>query len=253
MIDTHCHVNFEDYDGDRDEVVERAKAKLNGFIDSGFGYESNIKSLKQSKEYEGFAYSTFGFHPVSSQNCTQKELDDVTEQVITHMDEIVAIGEVGMDYYYCTDKTLRERQKEIFLEFVNIANEYRKPLVIHGRDAEKKIFNILEDYDDIPRVVFHCYGGSSKLARRIADKDEYYMSCSTQVCYSKAHQELFSKIPLERILTETDSPYLAMTKEERNEPANVALAVEKLAEIQNTDVSIIDETTEANAHHVFGI
>jgi TatD DNase family protein len=79
------------------------------------------------------------------------------------------------------------------------------------------------------------------------------MSCSTQVCYSKAHQELFSKIPLERILTETDSPYLAMTKEERNEPANVALAVEKLAEIQNTDVSIIDETTEANAHHVFGI
>ena len=79
------------------------------------------------------------------------------------------------------------------------------------------------------------------------------MSCSTQVCYSTAHQELFSKIPLERILTETDSPYLAMTKEERNEPANVALAVEKLAEIQNMDVSIIDETTEANAHHVFGI
>ena len=139
------------------------------------------------------------------------------------------------------------------MEFVELADEYKKPLVIHGRDAEKKIFNILEDYDDIPRVVFHCYGGSAKLARRIADKDEYYMSCSTQVCYSKAHQELFSKIPLERILTETDSPYLAMTKEERNEPANVALAVEKLAEIQNMDVSIIDETTEANAHHVFGI
>ena len=130
MIDTHCHVNFKDYDEDRDEVVERAKSRLNGFIDSGFGYESNIKSLEQSREYDGFAYSTFGFHPVSSQNCTQKELDDVKEQVITHMDEIVAIGEVGMDFYYCTDKALRERQKEIFLEFVNIANEYRKPLVI---------------------------------------------------------------------------------------------------------------------------
>ncbi len=253
MIDTHCHVNFEDYDEDRGELIERAKSKLTAFIDSGFGYQSNIKSLELSREYPGFVYSTFGYHPVSSQNFPDSELQKVKEQLISHLDEIVAIGEVGMDFYYCTDKALRERQREIFLNFVELADEYKKPLVIHGRDAEKKIFNILKDYDDIPKVVFHCYGGSSKLARRIADKDDYYMSCSTMVSYSKAHQELFSNIPLERILTETDSPYLAMTKEERNEPVNVSLAVEKLAEIQNIDVETVNEVTENNAKYVFGI
>jgi len=253
MIDTHCHVDFEEYDADREKVIERAKDKLSAFIDSGISLETNERVLNLSKKYEGFIYPSFGFHPVSSQDSTDEEVAEAQKHLISHLDDIVAIGEVGMDFFYCKDKTLRNRQKEIFLSFVNLANEYEVPLLIHGRDCERKIFNILEDYDDIPRVIFHCYGGSLKTARRIMDKDDYYISCSTMICYSERHQEMFKEIPLDIVLTETDSPYLAMTKEERNEPANVELAVKKLAEIQNTDVSTVDEITDKNAKYVFGI
>lgn len=253
MIDTHCHIDFDEFDSDREEVISRAREKLNAIVNSGYGLESNEKALALSKKYEGFVYPTFGFHPVSSQNSPQEEIDAAHKQMIEHLDEILAVGEVGMDFFYCTDKAMRLRQQEIFMGFVELANEYKKPLLIHGRDCERKIFNLIQDYDDIPKVIFHCYGGSLKTARRMLDKDNYYISCSTMVCYSQRHQELFREIPIERILTETDSPYLAMTKDERNEPLNVQRAVNKLAELQDLDVAYVDETTEKNARKVFGI
>ena len=250
MIDTHCHIDFDEFDEDRKDVMARAKEKLNAVINSGYGLESNAKALALSKEYEGFVYPTFGFHPVSSQNSPQEEIDAAHNQMIEHLDEILAVGEVGMDFFYCADNTMRARQQEIFTGFIEIANEYEKPLLIHGRDCEKKIFNLLKDYDGIPKVIYHCYGGSLKTAKKILDMDDHYLSCSTMVCYSQRHQDLFKEIPLERILTETDSPYLAMTREERNEPANVALAVEKLAELHECDVSDVGATTEKNARYV---
>ena len=253
MIDTHCHIDFEDFDKDREDVIKRAKDKLDCIIASGFSKKSNENVLKLSKEYEGLIYPTFGFHPVSSQNCSDEELSDAHVHLIENLDSIVAVGEVGMDYYYVTDKALRERQKEIFESFLDIANEYRVPIVMHVRDCEKKAVNIIEDYDDIPYFVFHCYGGSFKTAKRIMDKGNAYMSFSTMLCYSKQHQDLIEKIDLDYILTETDSPYLAMTKEDRNEPANVVNAVHKIAELKGIGVSDVDEITTANARNVFKI
>ena len=179
MIDTHCHIDFDEFDEDRDKVISRAKEKLNAVINSGYGLESNAKALALSKEYEGFVYPTFGFHPVSSQNSPQEEIDAAHKQMIEHLDEILAVGEVGMDFFYCTDKALRARQQEIFTGFIEIANEYKKPLLIHGRDCEKKIFNLLKDYDDIPKVIYHCYGGSLKTARKILDMEDHYLSCQS--------------------------------------------------------------------------
>ncbi|MBQ6813812.1 MAG: TatD family hydrolase [Methanobrevibacter sp.] len=253
MIDTHCHIDFEEFDKDRNDVIERAKGKLNAVINSGYSIESNQKVLELSQEYKDFVYPTFGFHPVSSQKSTEEEINAAHKQFVENLDNILAVGEVGMDFYYCTDKAMRKRQQEIFLGFVEIANDNQVPLLIHGRDCERKIFNLLSDYKDIPKVIFHCYGGSLKVARRILDVDDYYLSCSTMVTYSKHHQELFKEIPIERILTETDSPYLAMTKDERNEPYNVRLVVEKLAELKEMDVSDVDQQTEKNARYVFGI
>ena len=253
MIDTHCHIDFEDFNEDREEVIKRAKDKLDCIVASGFSKESNSNVLNLSKKYEGFIYPTFGFHPVSSQNCTDEELADAHTHLTENLDDIVAVGEVGMDYYYVTDKALRERQKEIFLSFLDIANDYRVPIVMHVRDCEKKAVNIIEDYDDIPYFVFHCYGGSFKTAKRIMDRGNAYMSFSTMLCYSRPHQELVEKIDLDYILTETDSPYLAMTKDERNEPANVVNAVKKIAELKDMDVNIVDEITTKNARDIFKI
>ena len=128
MIDTHCHIDFEDYDNDREDVIKRAKDKLDFVIASGFNRQSNQNVLELSKEYEGFIYPTFGFHPVSSQNSTDEELNDAQNHLIDNLSDIVAVGEVGMDYYYVTDKALRERQQEIFTSFLNLANEYKVPL-----------------------------------------------------------------------------------------------------------------------------
>jgi len=253
MIDTHCHIDFEDFDSDREEVIKRAKDKLDHVIVSGYSNESNMKVLQLSKEYEGFIYPTFGFHPVSSQNATEEDLKIAHENIRNHLDDILAIGEVGMDYYYVTDKELRERQQEIFRSFLELADEYKVPIVMHVRDCEKKAVNIIDEYENIPYFVFHCYGGSLKTAKRIMNRDDSYMSFSTMLCYSKHNQDLIEKIDLDYVLTETDSPYLAMTKEERNEPANVVNAVHKIAEIKGMDVSTVDEITTNNARKIFKI
>ena len=253
MIDTHCHIDFEDFDCDREDVIKRAKDKLDHVIVSGYSNDSNMDVLKLSRDYEGFIYPTFGFHPVSSQNATQKDIDIAHNNIKNHLNDILAIGEVGMDYYYVTDKALRERQQEIFRGFLELADEYRVPIVMHVRDCEKKAVNIIEDYENIPYFVFHCYGGSLKTAKRIMNRDDSYMSFSTMLCYSKHHQDLIEKIDLDYVLTETDSPYLAMTKEERNEPANVVKAVHKIAEIKDMDVETVDEITTSNARKIFKI
>ena len=176
MIDTHCHIDFEDFDDDREDVIKRAKDKLDHVIVSGYSNDSNMKVLQLSKDYENFIYPTFGFHPVSSQNATEEEIKTAHENVVKHLDEIVAVGEVGMDYFYVTDKALRERQQEIFTGFLNLANEYEKPIVMHVRDCEKKAVNIIADYDNIPYFVFHCYGGSLKTAKRIKNMGNAYIS-----------------------------------------------------------------------------
>lgn len=252
-MDTHCHIDFEDFNDDREEVIKRARSKLDNVIVSGYSNSSNMEVLKLSKEYEGFIYPTFGFHPVSSQNASDDEIKQAHENIKNNLTDIVAIGEVGMDYFYVTDKALRERQQEIFRSFLELANEYKVPIVMHVRDCEKKAVNIIEDYDNIPYFVFHCYGGSLKTAKRIMNRDNAYMSFSTMLCYSKHHQDLIEKIDLDYILTETDSPYLAMTKEERNEPVNVVNAVHKIAELKNMDISMVDEITTSNARKIFKI
>ncbi|MBR5954667.1 MAG: TatD family hydrolase [Methanobrevibacter sp.] len=253
MIDTHCHIDFEEYDNDRDEVVSRAKDKLDAVIVSGIGYESNKGVLDLCDEYKNFIYPSFGYHPVSSQNCSDEELKLAHSHLIDNINNIVAIGEVGMDYFYVKDKAMREKQKEIFLSFIEIANEYKVPLLMHVRDCEKKALNIVLEYDDIPYVIFHCFSGSAKTARRIMEKDNYFMSFSTMLCYSKQHQDLIKDISLDHILTETDSPYLAMTKDKRNEPVNVVNAVNKIAEIQNEDMETVDGITTSNARKIFKI
>ena len=138
MIDTHCHIDFEEYDDDRDKVIKRAREKLDAIIVSGISLESNHDVIKLSDKHASFIYPSLGFHPVSSQNCSDSELKESQKHLIDNIKNIVAIGEVGMDFFYVKDKSLRERQKEIFTKFIEIANDYKVPLLMHVRDCEKK-------------------------------------------------------------------------------------------------------------------
>ena len=125
MIDTHCHIDFEDYNNDRTDVIKRAKEKLDAVINSGTNLEGNQTVLNLSKENEGFIYPTFGFHPVTSQECTAEELHEAQKHLIDNIDDIVAIGEVGMDFFYVKDKSLRakkNRRRSIFYQKNDIYN-----------------------------------------------------------------------------------------------------------------------------------
>ncbi|MCC7554454.1 MAG: TatD family hydrolase [Methanobacteriaceae archaeon] len=252
MIDTHCHIDFEDFSNDRDEVIKRCKNNLTALINSGTSLEGNKNALKLSLEHKNFIYPSFGYHPITSQDKTKEDLKIAQKHMIDNLDNIVAIGEVGMDYFYTKDKFLRAKQNEIFESFAKLSNEYEIPLLIHGRDCEKKVYNIVKDYKNIPEVIFHCYSGSLKTARKLLDEN-YYISFSTMICYSEHHQELANEIPIENILTETDSPYLAMTREERNEPSNVINAAQKISEIQEIDFNEVDKITTNNAKKVFNL
>ena len=253
MIDTHFHIYFEEYDEDRDEVINRAKQVLDYIIDSGTNPISNKYVVELSKKYSNFLYPTYGYYPVSSEKRTNDEINSAYDYLINHLDDYVAIGEVGMDYFFVRDKSLREKQKKVFTGFVEIANEYEKPLLIHGRNCDKKVLNIVNDYENIPYVIFHCFSGSLKTAKRIMEHDNYFMSFSTMVCYSKHHQDLIKDIPVENIVVETDSPFLALTKEERNEPAFVLRGAKKISEIKNISYDYVDEVTTYNAKKVFGL
>ena len=252
MIDIHCHLDFEDYNSDRDEVIERAKNKLTAIINSGTSYEGNKVVLKLSKKYNGFIYPTLGFHPINSGKTSDVDIKIAIDHITEHINDFVAIGEVGMDYFYIKDKGERERQKEIFKQFADLAEIHKKPILIHCRDAEKKAFNIIKEYDNIPSVIFHCYSGSLKTADKLVDNG-YYMSFANMLSYSKQHQELIKNIPIENILTETDSPYLSTNRGERNEPYNVYKTIYKIAEIKGIDLDLADKITENTAKNVFNI
>ena len=252
MIDTHCHIDFKPFNKDREEVLKRTKEELTAIVNSGTSYKGNQGVLKLAKENSNFLYPSFGFHPVSSGQSSKNDIKIAMDHMVKHLDDIVGIGEVGMDYFHVKDKKEREKQGKIFESFAELANEHEVPLIIHGRDCEKKAYNIIKKFNSIPEVIFHCYSGSLKTANKLVDEG-YYLSFSTMISYSKHHQELAKDIPLENILTETDSPYLAPKRGERNEPRNVAKVIEILAKINEEKVDVIDKITEKNAKKVFNI
>lgn len=251
MIDTHCHVDFEEYDDDREDVILKSKDRLSAIVNSGTSSEGNVNVLKLSEEYSDFIYPTLGFHPIRSCELPDDEINTGVKFIEANIDRIVGIGEVGMDFFYVKDKSLRQRQMDIFEIFVGLAVEYGLPLVIHARDADKKAFNIVEQYSSLEDVVFHCYGGSLKTARRIMDSG-YFISFSTMACYSERHQDLIREVPLDFILTETDSPYLSPFGD-RNVPFNVCEVGKLISEIKGVDFSVVDRCTERNARSVFKI
>lgn len=252
MIDTHCHIDFKDFNKNRDEVIKRAQNKLNCIINSGVTLGGNRRTLKLSEEYNNFIFPAFGFHPVNSSKSDQSVVEEVIEELHENIDKAVAIGEVGMDYFHVKDSEGRKRQEKIFNQFAGLAQEYELPLIVHARDSEDRAFKIVKKYKSIPEVIFHCYSGSIETAAKIIE-EEFYTSFSTMICFSKHHQMLAEEISLEYILTETDSPYLSPFKGKKNEPAFVEEAVKKIAEIKEIKFSKADKITEKNAKKVFSI
>jgi len=252
MIDTHCHVDFKDFNKTRDEVIKRAQEKLTAIINSGASLGGNRRTLELIDKYRGFLYGTLGFHPVNASKADSVVVDEVLDEVNLNVDKAVAIGETGLDFYHVKDNEARKRQINVFESFIDLACEYEMPLVVHARDAESKAFDIIKRYNSLQDVVFHCYGGDAKTANAIIEEG-YYISFSTMVCFSSHHQNLVEDPPLSNILTETDSPYLSPFEGIRNEPAFVEEAIKKIADIKSISLEEVGKTTQKNARDVFGL
>lgn len=242
-VDAHCHLDFDQFDDDREEVVSTAKKKLEFVVNAGSNIEHNKAALELADKYPDFIIPTLGLHPCYTDNFDQ--LDEVKEQIREH--DPVAVGEIGLDHHHVEDNKLRERQEEVFRELLALAETLQKPVVIHSRNAENKAVEILKEYD-LPDVMLHCFNGSPELAED-AVENGMTIGVTTQVLYSNLVQQIVDRLKTEDMLLETDSPYLY--RGERNEPANVVESAEKIAELKSINAEEVFESTTSNARRIF--
>ncbi|XRO77089.1 TatD family hydrolase [Methanocaldococcus sp. 10A] len=239
-VDAHCHIEDKAFNKNRDEVIERAKKEKVIIITSGASLGGCLRALKFKKKYN--IYLTLGYHP-SRVKADNKVVEKVYNLIRDNENEILAVGEIGMDI---KDENY-ERQEEIFKKFLSLAIELDKPIVVHARGFERKIFDIAKDKVNI---MFHCYSGDVELAKKII-KEEHLISISTLVCFSEHHKKLVESIDLDYLTTETDSPYLSLIKGAKNEPKNVKLVVEEIAKIKEMDVEEVADIIYKNTCKFF--
>ncbi len=244
LIDVHAHLDFPQFDRDRDSVVRNAKDNEIFIINSGIGRDGIEKTMKLVSEYDNVK-ATLGLSPTEFNTQIIEETIDLIRK---YRDRIVGIGEVGLDYYWVKDSEKRRTELENFRRFIDLAEELDLPLVIHSRDAEGDVINELKR-KNLPALL-HCFGGTLKQAED-AISFGCLISIPTNVVYSKQKQLLSKEIPLESMVLETDSPYLAPVPKTRNEPVNVRLSAEKIAEIRGIELSAVEDITTNNARSFF--
>jgi TatD DNase family protein len=245
MIDIHCHLCFPGSYKNVNQVVLRARKEMAGIIVSSARYDEGLRVLELAGKNKGFIFPTLGFHPTEGTNH-----EGVLELIEKNRDRIVGIGECGLDYHWEKDPQKRAEQKKIFQKFIDIAKGMNLPLVIHSWDAEQECFDMVRDSG--LGCVFHCYSGSRELAQQILDKG-FWISVSTQVCFSKHHKKLVKLIPLEKILLETDAPWLSPNKPEPNYPWNIKISAEKIADIKRVSNEDVLEYARKNAIRFFSL
>lgn len=242
-IDSHCHLDFEQFDEDREQVVQRTEEKLEMIVNPGANPEHNKKSYKLSKEFPNFVKFNTGLHPVYTDDFDS--IETVKKQVTRF--EPPAIGEIGLDHHHVEEPDVRRKQRRVFEEMLELAENKSLPVVLHTRDAEGQVLDILENYS-LEDVFLHCFNGSPEEIEYAMDQG-YFVGVTTQVLYSKSVQELTRFIDLDRLLLETDSPYLY--RGSRNEPLNILESAEKIAEIKNIDKKEVLQVSSKNSRNFF--
>ena len=248
VIDSHCHLDFPKFNKDRETAIQRARdAGVEQMINSGVDPKTNISTLELAQKYD-YIHATLGFSPHLSAEATDEQVHSMLNFIEDHVNEIVGIGEAGLDYHYFTSNAERDRQIEVFKQVIELADKYNKPLVIHGREAEDIALRLSGHLD---KVVFHCYGGNLETMSNIVDAG-HFISVPTLVCFSEHHREIAREVPLEHMLLETDSPYLSPRKG-RNEPAFVLDSLPWIAKLKEIEEKEIADITRKNTIRVFGL
>ena len=253
LIDTHVHLNADQYDEDLQPVIDRAlEAGVDRMIVVGFDEKTITRTMELIEQYD-FIYGVIGWHPVDAIDFTEDNYNWIKE-LATH-DKIVAIGEMGLDYHW--DKSPKDVQKSVFRRQIALAKELKKPIVIHNREATQDVVDILKE-ENAAEVggVMHSFSGSKEICDEIL-KLNFIISLGGPVTFKNAKQpkEVAQHVPLDKLIVETDAPYLTPHpyRGKRNEPAYVKLVAEQIAELRGISYEALAAATTQNAEKLFGL
>ncbi|HLR79524.1 MAG TPA: TatD family hydrolase [Bacillota bacterium] len=253
LFDTHVHLNAKQFKRDREEVIQRAfRNGVQYMVVVGFNQETIPLALEIAEQYETI-YAAVGWHPVDAIDMTDEDLTWI-EELSAHP-KVVAIGEMGLDYHW--DHSPRDVQKEVFRKQIHLAKKVQMPIIVHNREATEDIIEILreEGAEDVGGIM-HCYNDSVRYVEACLDMN-FYISLGGTVTFKNAPlpQEVAAHVPLDRLLIETDAPYLAPhpNRGKRNEPAYVQLVAQKIADIRKIPIEKVREVTTKNAFDLFGL
>ena len=257
LVDTHTHLYAEEFDADRDQMLANAMAQgIQKFFLPNIDSRSIAVMKELAKNYPEHCYAMMGLHPCSVNESVEEELAVIKQQLFS--EKYCAVGEIGIDLYW--DKTFIEQQKQAFRTQIQWAIELNLPISIHCRNAFDEIYDILREYcepnkDNGLKGIFHCFSGNTAQANKIIELG-FYLGIGGVVTFKNSGlDKVVQAIELNKIVLETDSPYLAPTphRGKRNESAYIALIAQKVAEIKNCSIEQVAEQTTANAQQVFGI
>ena len=253
MIDTHCHIDGEEFVEDIDEVIARAReAGVQAIGVPGINLQSLDTVVSVCKRYPGYCYPMLGLHPED----VKADWREVLDKIKPRLTDAIAIGEVGLDYYW--SREFEKEQLEAFEEQVRWSVELQLPLMIHCRKAQNEMVAIIKRYEkELPGGVFHCFTGNEHEAEELLQFDRFVLGIGGVSTFKKSHlpEVLPAVVPLDRIVLETDSPYMAPVPKrgERNEPAFVAYVLKKLAEAYGVSEEELAQKTNDNCKKVLNI
>src|SRR4030043_37953 len=251
LIDTHCHLEMDEFSPDRDEVIKRAKdAGIEAIITIGSDLKGNIGGLELSKKYDSI-YSSVGFHPHDAKDFTEDIFNQI--KIWVKREKVVAIGEIGLDYHY--DNSPREIQRGVFIKQLQFAKEINFPVIIHSREAKIDTLEIIKE-SGINKGVLHCFSGDIDMAER-AMAMGFYISIAGPVTFKNARKpkEIAKMIPDDYLLIETDAPYLTPEpfRGRRNEPSYIVHTAKAIAELRGITLEDLSRITTINAKRLFKI
>jgi len=250
LTDTHCHLFYDQIKNDLEDVLERAKNMgVDRFICVATNLDNAEECLALSKAYDNI-FASVGIHPHDAKNAPKDYIKRIYNFI--QKDEIVAIGEMGLDYFRNISNP--ETQKEIFRSQMKIAEDLNKPVIFHNRDADQDVLSILKDFPSVTGVA-HCFSSNENTAKKLIDLG-YYISFSGNLTFKNSHlPKVAVNLPLERLLVETDCPYLSPVpyRGKSNEPGRARFVAEKLSEIFNLPFEVIARATTENATNLFNL
>ena len=258
FFDSHSHYNDEKFDQDREQIIEETyKSGVTKFVCAGYNIPSSIKALEISKKYE-FIYSICGISPndiPQSEEELWKNISEISKIAINNKGKkLVAIGEIGLDYYW--NKENKELQKQAFAKQIELANKLELPIVIHSRDASIDTIQILKENPVSKKGIFHCCQLNQEMIRQALQLG-FYISFAGPITFknSKNAEEVVKMVPMDKILIETDSPYLSPepNRGKRNDSRNVKFVAQKIADFKNIAIEEVAKITYENAMKVFEI